>query len=173
MPVCADEYEVDRVGVSRKGSLGARGRRVWVVEAMGGGFCDRVVGVRSEGSGCDCDRECMGDRGVNAGKLLAELVVEGVRLSDVVSSKARTCAARQLTRLRTAGSKTYPFEYVNSLKHEIFPSGGRQLPNSYSISLSMWGLCEAHVPSFLEHRVVYFPLDPVRTCSSQFLRYHL
>lgn len=103
MPVRADEYDVDRVGVSRNGSLGARGRRVWVVEAIGGGFCDRAVGVSSEGSGWDCDRECMGDRGVNEGNVVAELVVEVVRLSDVVSSNARTCAARQLTRRYTAG----------------------------------------------------------------------
>ena len=87
----ADEYEVERVGVSKNGSLGARGRLVWVVEAIGGCFCGRVVvGVRSpDGSGCDCDRECMGDKGVNVG-YCAELFVEGVRLSDAVSSKART-----------------------------------------------------------------------------------
>lgn len=34
--VFADEYEVERAGVSKNGSLGARGRLVWVVEAIGG-----------------------------------------------------------------------------------------------------------------------------------------
>ena len=64
MPVCADEYDVERVGVSKNGSLGARGRLVWVVEAIGGGLWEREVGVRSDGSGWDWDRECIGDRGM-------------------------------------------------------------------------------------------------------------
>ena len=68
VPVFADEYDVERVGVSKNGSLGARGRfLVWVVEAIGGGFCDRDVGVRSDGRGWDWDRECIGDKGANAG----------------------------------------------------------------------------------------------------------
>lgn len=45
--VLAEEYEVERAGVSKKGSLGARGRGrfVCVVDAIGGAFCDGATEI--------------------------------------------------------------------------------------------------------------------------------
>ena len=97
--VLFEEYDVDSGGVgvwlSRKGSLGARGRFVCVVDAIGGTLLDRARGGdteterdTSDGSGDDCDRECIGDNGVN-GEYGPVLLSEGERL-DAVSSKART-----------------------------------------------------------------------------------
>ena len=56
----ADEYEVDSWGgvwVSKKGSLGALGRFVWVVDAIGGALPARVRAETSAGRGLDWDRE--------------------------------------------------------------------------------------------------------------------
>ena len=56
----AEEYDDDSVvgvWVSKKGSLGALGRLVWVVDAIGGGLFERVRLEPSVGSGCDWDRE--------------------------------------------------------------------------------------------------------------------
>lgn len=65
--VLVEEYEVESAGVSKKGSLGARGRGrfVCVVDAIGGPFCDGITEI-SDGSGWDCDRECIVDSGAKA-----------------------------------------------------------------------------------------------------------
>lgn len=115
--------------MSRKGSLGARGRLVWVLEEIGGVFCARPDAELSEGSGWDCDRECIGDSGVNA-VYCTELFVEGERLRDAVSSNPRTWRRRQLSHWSSCPFSifAYPFEHINGFEHELFAAIERTLP---------------------------------------------
>ena len=73
--------------VSKKGSLGARGRFVWVVEDIGGTLLDRPFIERSTGRGVDCDRECIGVR-AEKGEYGAGLGID--RFDDRTSSKPNT-----------------------------------------------------------------------------------
>lgn len=89
--VLADENDADIGGVgtwlSKKGSLGARGRLVCVVEDIGGGLVGFDLTKRSDGRGVDCDRECIGVRGAN-GEYGAGLFRD--RFDEETSSKPRT-----------------------------------------------------------------------------------
>lgn len=88
--VLPDEYEVERGGVSRNGSLGALARLGKVVDIIGGDFwgCGGAEGCW-EGSGWDCDRECTRET-VGKGEPSAELDL----LEERSSSKPRTYSTR-------------------------------------------------------------------------------